>query len=71
VIHQAPPTAKGHHFITLEDEHGFFNVIVRPDVYAKYRRVFRESPLLIVSGEVQRQGVVVNLIAEEAVPLAV
>jgi hypothetical protein len=31
--------------------------------------VFRESPLLIVSGEVQRQGVVVNLIAEEAVPL--
>ena len=71
VIHQAPPTAKGHHFITLEDEDGFINVIARPDVYAKYRKVFRESPLLIVAGEVQHQGAVVNLIAEEAVPLAV
>jgi len=50
-----------------EDENGFINVIARPDVYAKYRKVFCESPLLIVAGEVQRQGVVVNLIAEQAV----
>ena len=48
-----------------------FNVIARLDVYVKYRKVFRESLLLVVAGEVQRQGVVVNLIAEEAVPLAV
>ena len=41
------------------------------EVYAKYRKVFRESPLLIVAGEVQRQGVVINLIAKEAVPLTV
>ena len=30
LVHQAPPTAKGHHFITLEDEDGFINIIVRP-----------------------------------------
>lgn len=27
VMHQAPPTAKGHHFITLEDEAGMMNII--------------------------------------------
>ncbi|MEO8391961.1 MAG: hypothetical protein ABI700_03120 [Chloroflexota bacterium] len=71
VIHQAPPNAKGHHFITLEDEHGFFKVIARPDVYGRYRKVFRESPLLIVAGEVQWQGVVINLVTGETVPLAI
>ena len=68
MIHQARPTAKGHHFITMEDEGGFINVIARPDVYAKYRKVFRDAAH---AGEVQHQGAVVNLIAEEAVPLAV
>jgi len=64
VMHQAPPTAKGHHFITLEDNDGMMNVIVRPDVYEKCRLVVRTEPLLIVTGEVQRKGAVVNLIAQ-------
>lgn len=63
VVHQAPPTAKGHHFLTLEDEHGFINVILRPRVYARYRRVVRSTPLLLVSGQVQQRGAVVNVIA--------
>jgi error-prone DNA polymerase len=33
VVHQAPPTAKGYHFITLEDSEGLINVVVRPAVY--------------------------------------
>lgn len=68
-VQQAPPTAKGFHFVTLEDQDGFINVIVRPQVWANYRRTFRSSPLLVVRGEVQRQGDVINLLAEEAVPL--
>jgi hypothetical protein len=32
VVHQSPPTAKGMHFLTLEDESGFINVVVRPQV---------------------------------------
>jgi error-prone DNA polymerase len=63
VMHQAPPTAKGHHFITLEDEFGMMNVIVRPKVYERYRRVIRTSRILIVEGEIQRKGVVANIIA--------
>ncbi len=64
VMHQAPPTAKNHHFVTLEDSDGMMNIIVRPDVYENYRLVLRTSPLIAVTGEVQRKGAVVNLIAQ-------
>jgi DNA polymerase III alpha subunit len=70
VVHQAPPTAKGVHFITLEDEFGFINVVVRPDIYARYRKVWRETPLLVVEGDVQKQGPVTNLLAITASTLA-
>jgi len=70
VVHQAPPTAKGHHFITLEDEYGFINVVVRPDIYARHRKVWREIPLLVVSGQVQKQGQVTNLVANKVFALA-
>jgi error-prone DNA polymerase len=66
VVHQSPPTAKGHHFITLEDESGMINVIVRPQVYARYRRIWRESRLLIVEGDVQQEGDVTSLLARRA-----
>jgi error-prone DNA polymerase len=69
LIHQAPPTAKGHHFVTLEDEHGFINVVVRPAIYTRYREVLRESVLFIVEGQVQKQGNVVNLVALHLSPL--
>ena len=65
MVHQAPPTAKGHHFLTLEDEWAMINVIVRPDVYEKHRRVLQEAVLLIVEGTLQRQGEVVNVVAEK------
>jgi error-prone DNA polymerase len=66
---QSPPTAKGFMFVTLEDEHGMINVIVAPDVVARYRRVWRRTPLLAVQGRVQRQGPVVNLLALRPWPL--
>lgn len=64
VVHQSPPTAKGFHFITLEDEFGFINVIVRPRVYAKFRRVIRNAPILVVSGQIEREGAVTNILAQ-------
>jgi error-prone DNA polymerase len=63
VVHQSPPTAKDHHFITLDDEDDFINIIIRPKVYDRYRRILRESPLLMVDGIVQHQGQVVNVLA--------
>ena len=64
VVHQSPPTAKGFHFLTLEDEEGLINVVVRPPVYARYRRVIGGQLLLLVGGETQREGAVSNVLAE-------
>ena len=69
VCHQAPPTAGGHHFITLEDEHGLIDVVVRPDVHERHRRILREAALLVVEGRVERQQGVASILAGRAASL--
>ncbi len=69
VVHQSPPTAKGFHFLTLEDEDGMINVIVRPQVYGHYQNIIRGARLLLAAGVVQREGEVINLLAEGIAPL--
>ncbi len=69
VMRQRPPTAKGHVFLTLEDEFGLVNVIVRPEVYESFRHILRNSSLIIIEGTLQRQDGVVNLLAERATAL--
>jgi error-prone DNA polymerase len=66
VMHQAPPTAKGFHFLTLEDEGGMMNIIVRPKVYERYKPVLRHAPVLWVSGTVERDDGVVNVLCDKA-----
>lgn len=56
VVRQSPPTAKGHLFLTLEDETGLANLIVRPALYAKRYEALRYAPLLAAAGRVQREG---------------
>ena len=51
-------------------EDGYINWIVAPDVYARNQRVFREYPLIVVEGEAQREGRVINVLVRRAVPLA-
>jgi hypothetical protein len=53
----------------LEGEDGLIDIIVRPDVYTRYRRVLREALLLIVEGTVQRKGGVINLLAWQVLTL--
>lgn len=69
VVLQAPPTAKGFRFVSLEDEFGFINVIIRPQVYERFRRTIRQEKLLLVEGIVQREHAVINLVAESFRPL--
>ena len=67
---QRPATASGITFLNVEDEHGLVNVICSMGVWARYRRVVRESPALIVRGILERseQGVT-NLLADRFEPL--
>jgi error-prone DNA polymerase len=69
VCRQRPPTAKGFVFLTLEDEHGLMNVIVRPGVYARDRRTINGEGLVVVAGAVQHQAGVLNLLAQQVQPL--
>lgn len=68
-ITQRPPTAKGMCFITLEDEFGFMNIVITPDVYQKYRTVIYTKSLLEIRGFVERVGDVINVRAESVLPL--
>jgi len=65
VARQRPETAKGFIFVLLEDEAGMVNVIVRPDVYQRYRPAIRGEPLLWVRGKLAKDDGTVNLLAEE------
>ena len=51
--------------MTLGDEFGFINVIVRPKIYVQFRRTIRGSSLLLVQGRVERVGSVTNLVATQ------
>jgi len=69
VVRQRPPTAKGHLFITLEDEEGLVNLIVRPHVYERHRDTLRNAPLLWVEGQLQREGLAVSVLVRGAATL--
>jgi error-prone DNA polymerase len=69
VCRQRPPTAKGFAFLTLEDEHGLMNVIVRPDVYTRDRRTIDGEGLIVVAGAVQQRDGVLNLMARQVLPI--
>jgi error-prone DNA polymerase len=70
-VRQAPETAKGFVFHTLEDYFGHVNVITKPDLVPKYRSLIEGAPALIVHGRIERQERAVNVIAErfEAIPV--
>jgi error-prone DNA polymerase len=69
VVRQRPPTAKGFVFITLEDEEGLVNLIVRPRVFENYRDPLRNAPLLCIEGRVQREGQALSVLVHRAAAL--
>jgi error-prone DNA polymerase len=64
ITRQRPGTAKGFVFLTLEDETGIANIIVRPDLFSDHRRVIVSEPYLIVEGTLQIQEGVTSVKAE-------
>ena len=62
---QRPGTAKGYVFTTMEDETGLVNVIIRPDIYERYRAVARDEPAVVVEGVLQKQEGTINVLARK------
>jgi len=69
ITRQRPGTAKGFVFLTLEDETGVANIIVRPDFYDKERVTIVSAPFLMIEGIVQTVDGVTAIRAERAQPL--
>lgn len=69
-MRQRPQTAKGIIFVSLEDETGTVNVIIRPELAQRQRRELLQAQLLGVYGVWQRQQEVCHLIASRLVDLS-
>ncbi|MFN2572087.1 MAG: DNA polymerase III subunit alpha [Gemmatimonadales bacterium] len=65
VVRQRPETAKGTVFLLVEDETGMTNVIIRTDVYDRYRAAVRGEPFVVVRGKLAKDDGTVNVLAEE------
>jgi error-prone DNA polymerase len=64
ITRQRPGTAKGFVFLTLEDETGVSNIIVRPDLYDREKTAVVRYPFLMVDGVLQHQDGVISVKAE-------
>src|SRR6185369_15377990 len=61
ICRQRPGTAKGFLFLTLEDETGLVNIIVRPDQFDRFRALLTDAPLLRIDGVLQsKEGTTVR-----------
>ena len=69
ITRQRPGTAKGFVFLTLEDETGIANIIVRPDLFSERRATLVSAPYLLVEGTLQIQEGVTSVKAERVIPL--
>jgi single-strand DNA-binding protein len=64
ICRQRPGTAKGVIFLTLEDETGVANIVVWAKVFERHRRAVIAGRCLKVTGRVQREGIVIHVVAE-------
>ena len=71
ITRQRPGTAKGFVFLSLEDETGVANAIVRPDLFHENRLLLTSERFLGVEGILQNQDNVISVRAERVQPLFV
>jgi len=64
LMRQRPATASGITFVTLEDETGIVNLIVRPEIWERHHQVARRSQALLARGTVQRRDEVIHVFVE-------
>ncbi|HEU5367234.1 MAG TPA: hypothetical protein VFU69_02170, partial [Ktedonobacterales bacterium] len=70
IVAQAPPTANGVLFLSLEDESGLANAILAPAVARSQRAALFAAPILLATGRVQRARETVNLLVQTITPWA-
>jgi len=64
LVRQRPGTASGIVFVTLEDETGIANAVLWSDRFEANRRTVMSATMLAIRGRVQREGIVIHVIAD-------
>jgi error-prone DNA polymerase len=70
LVRQRPGTASGVIFMTLEDDDDVANIVVWPKVFETYRRIVLGGRMVAIEGKLQREGLVVHVIAERVTDLS-
>jgi len=65
LVRQRPGTARGITFVTLEDETGNTNLVVRSDVWQRYYRAARTATVLVAHGRLQKAGEVIHVVVSK------
>ncbi len=69
ICRQRPGSARGFVFISLEDETGVANAIIRPPMFEKNRLVISEEAYLLIEGKLQIHEGVIHIQSERIEPL--
>ncbi|MFI5182508.1 MAG: error-prone DNA polymerase [Thermoanaerobaculia bacterium] len=69
IVRQRPGTAKGFVFLSLEDESGIVQAIVRPDLFRENRSLIVGTPGLVVEGKLQTTDGTLSVRADRFWPL--
>jgi error-prone DNA polymerase len=70
ILRQRPSTAKGITFVTLEDETGTANLVVKQEIWTRYATIARTSPAWIAHGKLEKRSGVIHVVTYRLEDLA-
>jgi error-prone DNA polymerase len=62
ILRQRPSTAKGITFVTIEDETGTANLVVKQQIWERYYKIARRSPAWIAHGKLEKKSGVIHVV---------
>ena len=62
ILRQRPSTAKGITFVTLEDETGTANLVVKQNIWERYYKIARRAPAWIAHGKLEMKSGVIHVV---------
>jgi error-prone DNA polymerase len=65
LLRQRPSTARGITFVTLEDETGTANLVVRQQIWDRFRQVARHSSAWLARGRLECKSTVIHIVVDQ------
>ena len=62
LLRQRPSTAKGITFVTLEDETGVANLVIKQPIWDRYRSITHGATAWLAHGKLERKDTVIHVV---------